>query len=50
MQSEMNDLVLEVYIFESCISWGILGMRQWMQNVEAAKKVVFLKDGWWQLS
>lgn len=38
MQSEMNDLGLEVYIFESWIAWGILGMRQWMQNVEAAKR------------
>lgn len=46
MQSETNDLVLEVHIFESWIAWGVEGMQQWMQNVEAAKKLAFLKDGW----
>lgn len=43
MQSETNDLVLEVHIFESWIAWGVEGMQQWMQNVEAAKKLAFFE-------
>lgn len=46
MQSETNDVVLEVHGFESWIAWGFVGMQQWMQNVEAAKKLAFLKDVW----
>lgn len=46
MQSKTNYLVLEKYIFESWIAWGIVGMRWWMQNVEAEKNPAFLKDGW----
>lgn len=38
MQSETNDLVVEVYSFESWIAWGLVGMQQWMQNVKAEKK------------
>lgn len=38
MQSETNDVLLEVYSFESWIAWGLVGMQQWMQNVKAEKK------------